>query len=112
MSAKPHGIGHATRPREVRLDHLLGRQVMGTNNRPVGRIEEFRAETRGARYVVSEYAIGVGGLMERLGVGVRALFGGRGGGGYLARWDQIDISDPDHPRLTCPVADLRKLVPK
>jgi hypothetical protein len=84
---------------------------MGANNRPVGRIEEFRAEARGTRYVVSEYAIGVGGLLERLGVGVKALFGGRGGG-YLARWDQIDISDPDHPRLTCPVADLQKLAPK
>jgi hypothetical protein len=109
MRTKPQRIGNGLR--EVRLDRLLGRQVMGANNRPVGRIEEFRAEARGTRYVVSEYAIGVGGLMERLGVGVKALFGGRGGG-YLARWDQIDISDPDHPRLTCPVADLRKLGPK
>ena len=111
MSTQSHGIGSVARTREVRLDGLLGRQVMGANNRSVGRIEEFRAETRGTRYVVSEYAIGVGGLMERLGVGVKALFGGHGGG-YLARWDQIDISDPDHPRLTCPVADLRKLAPK
>jgi hypothetical protein len=99
MSTKAHGIDNATGRREVRLDRLLGRQVMGANNRPVGRIEEFRAEARGTRYVVSEYAIGPGGLMERLGVGVKAVFGRRGGG-YLAGWDQIDISDPDHPRLT------------
>jgi hypothetical protein len=111
MSTKPHGIGNGARLREVRLDRLLGRQVMDVNHHPVGRIEEFRTETRGTRYVVSEYAIGVGGLMERLGVGVKALFGSRGAG-YLARWDQIDLSDPDRPRLTCPIAELRRLEPK
>jgi hypothetical protein len=44
-------------------------------------------------------------LMERLNVGVKALFG-IGRGGRVARWDQIDLSDPDHPRLTCSVDEL------
>ena len=30
--------------REVRLDSLLGRQVLAPNNQRVGRLEEFRAE--------------------------------------------------------------------
>jgi len=24
----------------------------------------------------------------------------------LVRWDQIDLTDPRHPKLTCPVSEL------
>jgi hypothetical protein len=47
----------------------------------------------------------VAGLSERLGLGVKMIFG-KGGGGYLARWDQLDLSDPHRPRLTCSVDEL------
>lgn len=94
--------------REVRLDRLVGRQVLGRNNRPAGRLEEFRAELRGTGCVITEFVIGAAGLLERLGVGVKLLFG-REPGGYLARWDQVDLTDPDRPRLTCAVDELRRL---
>jgi hypothetical protein len=55
-----------------------------------------------------EYVIGAAGLMERLGVGFKLLFG-KAGAGYVARWDQLDISDPERPRLTCGVEELRRL---
>jgi hypothetical protein len=97
-----------TPAREVRLDRLLGRQVLARNNQSVGRLEEFHAERRGNGCVVVGYAIGVAGLFERLGLGVKLIFGIRGGG-YLARWDQIDLSDPEHPRLTCDVSELQRL---
>jgi hypothetical protein len=29
--------------------------------------------------------------------------------GYVARWDQLDISDEVRPRLTCPVSELQAL---
>jgi hypothetical protein len=93
---------------ELYLDELLGRMVVAGNNRPVGRIEEFHAEQRGDYFMIVEFVIGAAGLMNRLNVGLNALVG-RGSGGKVARWDQIDISDPDHPRLTCPVEDLRDL---
>jgi len=93
---------------EVRVDRLLGREVLTGNNQPAGRLEEFRAERRGGDYVVTAVVIGMAGLAERLGVGVKLLFGRRVGG-YVARWDQIDLSDPDHPRLTCAVEELEKL---
>ena len=54
---------------EFRLDRLLGRQVIAANNRPLGRVEEFRAEKRGTGCVITEYVIGVAGLAERLGWG-------------------------------------------
>lgn len=100
--------GNDVDSRELRLDRLLGRRVVAANNQAVGRLEEFRAEKRGSGYVITEYVIGAAGLIERLHVGVRSLFGLRGGG-FVAGWDQLDLSDPDHPRLTCPVEALRKL---
>ena len=94
----------AHRLREVYVDELLGRRVLAGNNQTIGRLEEFRLDDEG---VVTEYVIGVAGLAERLGVGVRLLIGGRGHG-YVARWDQLDISNPRFPRLTCPVGELRQ----
>lgn len=91
---------------EVRLDGLLGREVLAGNNRTIGRLEEFRAEVRGGVCEITEVVIGAAGLYERLGLGVKMLFG-KGGGGRVARWDQIDLSDPDRPRLTCPLDELR-----
>jgi hypothetical protein len=93
---------------ELRLDRLLGRQVLAANNQPVGRLEEFRAEKQGRDLVITGYVIGGAGLFERLHVGVKLLFGGHTGG-YVARWDQLDISDPEYPRLTCQVQELEKL---
>jgi hypothetical protein len=94
--------------RELYLDAVLGRQVLTRNNQSVGRLEEFRAEKQGSDWVVVEYVIGAAGLFERLGVGVKLLLG-RHGGGYIARWDQLDISDPRRPRLKCGVEELRRL---
>lgn len=94
--------------REIRLDRLLGRRVRGGNNQSIGRLEEFRVEEQRDSYVVTEYVIGKAGLLERLGVGFKLLFG-RHGGGYVARWDQLDISDPEKPRLTCRIEELRTL---
>ena len=91
--------------RELYLDELLGRTVLAGNNRSVGRLEEFHSEQRGDYFYVVEFVIGSAGLMERLNVGMKALFG-MSGGGKVARWDQIDISDPEHPRLTCSVDEL------
>jgi hypothetical protein len=29
--------------------------------------------------------------------------------GYRVRWDQLDLSDQEHPRLTCPVEELERI---
>jgi hypothetical protein len=93
----------------VRLDRLLGREVRTANHRRLGRVEEFRCERRGDDWVVTGYVIGAAGLSERLGLGVRLILGLTRSRGYLARWDQLDLSDPDHPRVTCPVDALQRL---
>jgi sporulation protein YlmC with PRC-barrel domain len=91
----------------VRLEDLLGREVLASNNRAIGLLEEFRAEMRGDELCVMEYVIGLAGLLERLHVGARLLAGGKPHG-YVARWDQLDISHPEKPRLTCPIEELRR----
>jgi hypothetical protein len=93
---------------ELRLDRLLGREVLADSNRRVGRIEEFRAEVRGSNLVITSFVIGAAGLFERLGIGIGLLVG-RQKGGYVARWDQIDTADPTRPRLTCSVSELERL---
>ena len=97
-----------TKPTELRLDRLLGRQVLARNGQPVGRLEEFRAQKHGRGCTITEYVIGSAGLFERLGLGLKLLLGRRRSG-YVARWDQIDISDPERPRLTCGVEELGRL---
>lgn len=92
----------------VRLDRLVGREVYTVNSRRLGRLEEFRAERRGSTWVVTEYVIGVAGLLERLGLGARLLVGLKRRSGYVVRWNQLDFSNPHHPTLTCPLAELRR----
>ena len=94
---------------ELRLDRLIGRRVLTANNRPFGRIEECRAEERASGWAITEWVIGPAGLLERLGMGTRLVLGIAEGRGYIARWDQLDLSNPDRPRLSCPVDELRQL---
>lgn len=93
---------------ELRLDRLVGRQVLTANNRRLGRIEECRVEQRASGWMVVEWIIGPAGLIERLGLGARLIVGGKRGG-YIARWDQLDFSNPENPRLSCVVDALRRI---
>jgi hypothetical protein len=92
----------------VRLDRLVGRRVSTADSRYLGRLEEFRAEKRGGAWYITEYVAGTAGLLERLGLGVRLILGLGRVSGYVIRWDQLDLSDPERPRLTCPVEKLRR----
>jgi len=92
----------------LRLDRLVGREVHTRNNRRLGRLEEFRAERRGDDWVIREYVVGTAGLLERLGLGVRLILGIKPSGGYVVGWDQLDLSVPARPRLTCSVEALRR----
>jgi hypothetical protein len=105
---KPQAAEFTAKVTDLRLDRLLGRKVVGLNSQRVGRLEEFHVETRGRESVIVEYVLGAAGLLDRLHVGVKLVLGMKIGG-YVARWDQLDISDPDRPRLTCGVKELRKL---
>jgi sporulation protein YlmC with PRC-barrel domain len=97
---------------EIRLEHLLGRRVLDTRGRPVGRLEEVRAERKGGEWIVRQYVLGAGGLVERLAAGalVASLLGRWAPEleRYTVPWDALDLSDPEHPRLTKTLAELRR----
>jgi sporulation protein YlmC with PRC-barrel domain len=95
-----------TSQRTVRLEDLLGRQVRDSNGASVGRIEEVRAERHGDVHQVTEYLLGPGAWIERMALTARMF--GRHPHLYVARWDQIDISNPFTPKLTCAVGDLQR----
>jgi len=107
MNAASTSSTNQVRDRELPVDRLLGRLVLARNNQRVGRVEDFRLEKQGRDWVIIEYVLGAAGLFERLGIGLKLLFG-KQRGGYIARWDQLDITDPEHPRLTCGVQELRR----
>jgi hypothetical protein len=92
---------------EVHLERILGRRVLAANGRAIGRLEEVRAERRGAGATVTAYVIGPAGLIERLSAGLLPFLGTWGG--YLARWDQLDLRDPERPLLRCALEELQQL---
>jgi hypothetical protein len=92
---------------ELRLELLLGRRVVDPAGRVVGRLQEFRATREGDAWVVTEFDIGRAALLERLAIRHFGWVPGKAPAGYRARWDQIDLTDPERPRLTVPVDELK-----
>jgi len=87
---------------EIRLHHLLGKRVTDAAGRDVGRIEEFGIEQHGDDWIVTEYLLGVRGVLDRLGIrGVGQLLGiplpKRAE--HRVPWNEMDLSDPEHPKL-------------
>ena len=94
---------------ELRLELLLGRAVHDRDGHVVGRIQEFGAEREGEHWVVTQYHLGPAGLLERLAVRHLNWMPGRGPHGYVVRWDQLTLDDPERPRLTCDLDELREI---
>lgn len=101
--------------KELHLELLLGKQVRDAKGNSIGRIEEIRAEPQGDEWVIHEYLIGVAAIVERLsartiGLGVLHLLSARNiHEGFCMTWDKLDLTDPDHPRLTCTIEQLKSL---
>ena len=99
---------------EVKLELLLGIRVVDVNGERVGRIEEVLADRDGEELLVTHYLVGRYGLFERfsiyhVGIGLLRYLGSRSHSEHPHRipWDKLDLSDPEHPRLTCSVDELK-----
>jgi hypothetical protein len=90
-------------PRELHVEHLLGRRVRDANGAVIGRVEELCVEIVDGEPLVTEIHVGAAALLERIGAFVHQL-------PFVAlipwsprlhriRWNEIDWSDPRHPRL-------------
>ncbi len=99
---------------EVKLELLLGARVVDVNGARVGRIEEVLADRDGDELLVTHYLVGRYGLFERfsilhIGIGLLRYLGSRAQSVRPHRipWDRMDLSDADHPRLTCAIDELK-----
>jgi hypothetical protein len=84
---------------EVHLERLIGRRVRDAGGKPVGRIEDVLAERVDLECVVQEYHLGPYALLERLSVQVTRILRGRKREPTRVRWDELDLSDVEHPVL-------------
>ncbi|WP_138502534.1 hypothetical protein [Nostoc sp. PA-18-2419] len=100
---------------EIHLELLLGKLVLDSTGKAVGRIQEVRAEQQGEEWIVKEYLIGYAAVLERLsawtiGLGILHLLGAQKiFGGYTIPWNKLDLTDPDKPRLHCSLDTLKSL---
>jgi hypothetical protein len=102
--------------RSLNIELLLDKEVKDPSGRRAGRIEEVRARKDGDEIIVEAYHLGPEALLERLAAPVlrlslfRALGLHKHAPGRRARWDQMDLSDPEKPVLRCMVDELANLV--
>jgi len=104
--------------RRVHLQHLIGREVHDSAGKRVGHIEEFRAIQDGERCYVDQYQLGEEGLALRLSIPHLASLLIRPFGPHnqpssqSVPWQQMDLTDPKHPRLRCTKEELDEMQPK
>ncbi len=89
--------------RELHVEHLIGRRVHDVDGKSVGRVHELCAEHVDGEWVVTELRFGPAALLERVaGFVIQLPFFSlipRGPRIRRARWQDVDLSDPSHPKL-------------
>ena len=104
--------------RELRVDTLIGRMVRDPAGHRVGRIRELIAEIVGpgsGEYVVREFHLSTGGLVEALGgthlARVLSQRFGLRSNRVVIGWRDLDLSDAAGPRLRRPLAEVAAALP-
>jgi len=98
---------------EINVELLLGTKVRDVDGEEVGRIEEFRVERDDKSCVVEAYLIGASAVIQRLSAWTlvrpieRLLNTRKIYTVYRIPWEDMDLSDPTHPRLRTAKRDLR-----
>jgi len=91
---------------EVYAGRLIGRHVCDAGGKRIGRVADIVAHRDGNELVFTEYLIGPHGWLERFAIHGLGLRFPSVAWRYHVKWDQMDLSDPIHPRLTCDAGDL------
>ncbi len=90
---------------EVHLELLIQKCVVDQDGEKVGRITDIRCEKKAGEWVVQEYLAAGGVALSAFsphGLALRLLhlFGGHHfAHGLRIPWEQLDLSDAEHPRL-------------
>lgn len=98
---------------EIQAELLVETKVCDVDGKDVGRIEEFRVRRDETSCLVESYLIGASALVARLGAWtlvrpIRKFLKSRDLYSiYEVPWQDMDLSDPKHPRLRIARLDLR-----
>jgi sporulation protein YlmC with PRC-barrel domain len=90
---------------EINVERLLGARVYDVDGERVGRIEEIRADRRENECLVESYLVGASAVVERLSAWtlirpIKKLLRAREVVSvYRVDWQDMDLSDPERPRL-------------
>lgn len=80
----------------VHLERLAGREVLDADGKHAGRLCEVHGKEQGKELVITHYTLvrgtWIGFLLHELGLRHRHAF--------QVPWEQMDLSDPERPRLT------------
>ena len=97
---------------EVHVEQLLGKKVHDSEDRLIGRLEEFHIEVVDDEHVVTEFLIGPEALLQRVGGFLLRLpilrlipMSKRE---YCVSWTLMDLTDPDRPRVRARRDELRR----
>ena len=98
---------------ELNAELLIGTRVVDSDGESIGRIEEFRVEREEKACLVNAYLIGVSALVDRLSAWTlvrpinKFLHSHKLYSVYEIPWQDMDLTDPSHPRLRTARRDLR-----
>jgi hypothetical protein len=91
----------------VPFERMVGRRVLDTDGKKVGRIVAVRVDWEGKDCVVRDYLLGTAALLKRLGISAKVFLGMKlKHEPRSIAWDLMDISDPEKPRLLCSLAEI------
>lgn len=96
---------------------MLGKKVVDANGKYAGRLEEIEAERGDDVCLVKNYLVEHRSILDRiqtwaLTAPVRKSIPVREKSRpYRVPWDKMDLTDPEHPRITVPQSDLTRVKP-
>jgi len=100
---------------DVNVELLLNTKVCDVDGKEVGRIEELHIRRDDKSCLVEAYLIGASALIERMSAWTlvrpiqRSLHSRNLYSAYRVPWQDMDLSDPLHPRLRIAKRDLRNV---
>jgi len=93
---------------ELQLRKILGAKVYDSEGEHIGRLEEIEAERGDESCAIVSYLVEHRGLLDRISTWAltssmqKKLSRKSSSQPYRVGWDQMDISDPHHPRTVVP----------
>jgi sporulation protein YlmC with PRC-barrel domain len=101
--------------REIHIYEFLGRKVHDADGKYCGALEEIEVERGDESCIVKNYFVQERGLVDRitawaLADSLRKVIPVREESKpYRVPWDKMDLTDPEHPRITVPKSELQRV---